>query len=149
MSDPTLTPIRAHSDDRRTAWLELLGPLLPGDLTVTWVHPDAILGWHQHHHQDDYMVVVAGVLKVGTWEECYMGPGELEPYAATGPRWFTLDARNPQVLHIPKGQWHGYQSIGDASACVVTYTSQHYDPSDEYRKPVGAWPYFDFTRMAR
>lgn len=151
MIEPALSPIRAHSDDRRTAWLELLGPLLPGDLSVTWVHRDAILGWHRHEKQDDYMTVTAGALKVGCWMrylDAFPGsPDESSPGDGQLIRWFTLDARNPQMLRIPAGWWHGYQSIGDEAACVVTYITRHYDPQDEGRCPIFHGP--DFVRVPR
>lgn len=151
MREPALSPIRAHSDDRRTAWLETLGDELPGDLTITWVHPDAILGWHRHEKQDDLMVCVQGVLKVGCWMnylDAHPGsPDESSPGTGQYIRWITLDARNPQMLRIPAGWWHGYQSIGDESACVVTYITQHYNPQDEFRTPIFNGP--DFVRVPR
>jgi hypothetical protein len=65
--------IKISADDRRTAWLEVFkGSNMPGDLTVTWVEPGAILAWHRHEHQDDWMLVVEGTLKVGLWRGQHM-----------------------------------------------------------------------------
>ena len=133
---PELTPIRMHGDDRRLVWLELLGSLLPGDLSVTWVYPGATLAWHRHEHQDDYMVVLRGVLKVGMWApqavDEVMWPGDPEKVV----QWETLDEHHPRLLRIPAYWWHGYQNLGSEPALVLTYITQHYNPKDEHRMSV-------------
>jgi dTDP-4-dehydrorhamnose 3,5-epimerase-like enzyme len=129
---PRATPVRQHGDDRRLAWLEVLGDLLPGDLNVTTVYPGAKLGWHRHWHQDDYMLVVAGTLKVGCWREIDIGP---EDEVGRDLIWTTLDARHPQTYRIPAGWWHGYMALG-GEATIITYITQHYNPDDEARMPM-------------
>ncbi len=113
-----------HSDDRRTVWADVLAEArLPGDLNVTWVEPGALLAWHRHEQQDDWMLVVEGTLKVGMWVDG--DPESIE--------WQVLTDRNPEPLFIPRGEWHGYQNIGPGRACVITYITQPYNPSDELR----------------
>ena len=126
---PTATPVRQHGDDRRLAWLEILGDLLPGDLTVTTVYPGAKLGWHRHWHQDDYMLVVAGTLKVGCWRDVET---DIEGMAERDVVWRTLDARHPETYRIPADWWHGYCAIG-GEATALTYITQRYTPADEAR----------------
>lgn len=114
--------MKIHSDDRRVAWLEVFGGSnMPGDLSVTWVHPGAICAWHRHERQDDWMLVVQGTLKVGLWKPSLL------------PQWQTLTPFHPVPLVIPAGSWHGYQNIGSEDALLVTYITQHYDPEDEHR----------------
>lgn len=104
-------------------WLELFDPAFKdGNLNVTWVQPGAILGWHRHQHQDDYMVVLDGTLRVGQWRE-----------GASDLFWTTLSGHHPAELQIPRGWWHGYQNIGDREALVLTWITQPYNPKDEER----------------
>ncbi len=124
-------PIRVHADDRRTAWLDgFAGAGLPGDLNVTWVEPGAILAWHRHEQQDDWMLVVE-------------------------PQWVVDEAglevltdRDLKTLGIGRGWWHGYQNIGPGRACVLTYITQHYTPQDEFRLAPHLVPLF-WDRVAR
>jgi len=146
-------PIRVHADDRRTAWLDgFAGAGLPGDLNVTWVEPGAILAWHRHEQQDDWMLVVEGTLKVGFWrgqqDAPFPGMVTTPQWVVDEARWEVLTDRDPKTLVIERGWWHGYQNIGPGRACVITYITQHYTPQDEFRLAPHLVPLF-WDRVAR
>ena len=46
-----------------------------------------------------------------------------------------LSDKNPRVLKIPPGVYHGYNII--LAQFLAYYVTQKYDPSDEHRKPIG------------
>jgi len=97
---------------------------LPGhQLNVTQVWPGAILGWHRHEQQDDRMLVIEGIVKVGMWFP------EREDQAV----WHVLTPREPRELFVVRGCWHGYQNIGTETATVITLVNQPYNPNDELR----------------
>lgn len=134
--------MKTHVDDRRTAFLEVFRDQLPsGNLNVTWVHPGAICAWHRHQQQDDHMLVLDGILKVGTWEG---DPEVITPvdtrfvpatpfYVPKHLTWTVLTRRYPQEFIIPRGLWHGYKNIGTKDALVLTYITQPYNKDDEER----------------
>lgn len=141
--------MKVHSDDRRTAFLEIFATAFKdGDLTATWIEPGAILGWHRHQHQDDHMLVLVGSLKIGTWVQGeplvdnYPGKTLISDHTIHGfvgnqpifdLQWTVLTDHAPRELVIPRGKWHGYQNIGHDRCLVLTWITQKYDPSDEER----------------
>lgn len=138
--------MKISADDRRTAWLEVFkGSNMPGDLTVTWVEPGAILAWHRHEQQDDWMLVVEGTLKVGAWRRTGDYPDGAWAYEQ---QWEVLTDRDPKPLVIQRGWWHGYQNIGPGRACVVTYITRNWSPDDEFRLDPGSIP-ITFDRTPR
>lgn len=132
--------MKIHTDDRRCAWLEIFRDALPhGQLNVTTVWPGAILGWHRHEKQDDSMLVIRGMLKVGMW-----WPNRPESVA-----WTTLTDLDPREYWIPRGAWHGYQNIGPDPAILLTWINQPYTPSDEQRMDPDAEGLPSWERKAR
>lgn len=133
--------MKISADDRRTAWLEVFkGSNMPGDLTVTWVEPGAILAWHRHEFQEDWMLVLSGSLKVGAWQ------GTIERVFAQ--TWETMTPKRPQPLVIPAGWWHGYENIGHEPCLLLTYVTQPYNKDDEFRMDPAIAP-VTFERKAR
>lgn len=142
--------MKISADDRRTAWLEVFkGSNMPGDLTVTWIEPGAILAWHRHEQQEDWMLVLEGTLKVGAWrgheEKSFLDDME---WVVDEVQWEALTDRAPKPLVIRRGWWHGYQNIGPGRACVLTYITQPYNPQDEFRLSPSEVP-LRWERVAR
>jgi len=49
-----------------------------------------------------------------------------------------LSDKNPQVLAIPPGIYHGYKAL-EPGTILAYYVTRKYDPSDEFRKEVGSF----------
>jgi len=49
---------------------------------------------------------------------------------------FVYSERNPQVIPVDRGNWHGYQNVGPGQAMVLMRLSKKYDPEDEQRMSV-------------
>ena len=74
--------------------------------------------------QTDYWVCLKGSLKVGWATE------------EDGCEFKYLSDKNPQVLEIPPGVYHGYKAL-ESGSILAYYVTRKYDPSDEYRAPIG------------
>ena len=47
-----------------------------------------------------------------------------------------LSDKELKILEIPPGVYHGYQAL-EPNTILVYYVTKKYDPTDEYRLPVG------------
>lgn len=113
--------VNIHGDERRLGIFNIFGDATPGQVNIVRLYPDQLCGWHRHLRQTDYYFCVAGVVKVGLAAD--LGPSQF----------VVLDARNPEVLEVPKGTWHGYIAIG-GEATLLQYLDHKYDPTDEERR---------------
>ncbi len=102
-----------------------------GQAYVSLNYPGVIRAWHYHKYQDDYFVVVKGMIKVPLYDMREDSPtyGELNE--------FFLGDHNPILLKIPAGVLHGYKTIGTEPSLLINFPSQPYnrEKPDEYRIP--------------
>ena len=47
-----------------------------------------------------------------------------------------LSDKNPRILKIPPGVYHGYKAL-EPNSILLYYLTEKYDPSDEHRAKVG------------
>ena len=93
-------PIPYNEDDRAQRYLDVFEELGPGQINVSYVKSTQhIVAWHKHNIQTDYWVCIKGSFKVGLATE------------EDGADFEYLSERNPRVLKIPPGIYHGYQAI--------------------------------------
>ena len=117
--------IQYHEDDRAQRYLNVFDELGPGQLNVSYVNStEHIVAWHKHNIQTDYWVCVKGSFKVGLATE------------DEGTEFVYLSDRNPQVLKIPPGIYHGYKAI-EPGSILMYYLTERYNPNDEIRAKVG------------
>jgi dTDP-4-dehydrorhamnose 3,5-epimerase len=114
-----------------------------GQTYLTTLYPGVVKAWHYHRHQHDHFVVVSGMVKLAVYDD-------REGSATRGKvNEFFLGDRNPLLVQIPPGVWHGFKNIGDRECLVVNTTTKPYDPAnpDEVRKDAhaGGIPY-DWAR---
>ena len=87
--------------------------------------------WHYHKKQDDYFVVVKGMVKVALYDAREGSPtrGQVDE--------FFLGEENNILLKIPVGVMHGYKTVGTEPSLLDNFPSEPYDPQqpDEYRLP--------------
>lgn len=102
-----------------------------GQCYVSMNYPGVVRAWHWHEKQDDFFVVVKGMIKVGLCDMREASPtrGEVNE--------FYLGENNNILLKIPIGVAHGYRTIGVEPSLLVNFPSKPYDPEDpdEYRLP--------------
>ena len=102
-----------------------------GQCYVSMNYPGVIRAWHWHKKQDDFFVVMKGMIKVGLYDMREGSPtrGEVGE--------FYLGDNNNIMLKIPVGVVHGYRTVGTEPSLLINFPSEVYNPQepDEYRLP--------------
>lgn len=87
--------------------------------------------WHQHRERWDFLLCVAGHLRVVLHDPREESPthGQVDV--------FHLSPARPQLLAVPPWIWHGVQNLsGDVSCFVNMFDRPYdYDDPDEWRLP--------------
>ena len=126
----------ARHADQRGYLMELLrsdDPIFSkfGQCYVSMNYPGVVRAWHWHEKQDDFFVVVRGMIRVGLYDqrEGSATQGEVND--------FYLGENNTILVKIPVGVVHGYKTIGMEPSLLINFPSEAYDPDepDEYRLP--------------
>ena len=113
-----------HEDDRAQRLLDVFSDL-EGQVNVSYVNSTKhIVAWHKHNLQTDYWVCLKGSFKVGLATK------------EGGCKFEYLSDKNPRVLEIPPGIYHGYKCLEEGSI-LMYYVTRKYDPNDEIRASVG------------
>ena len=102
-----------------------------GQCYVSMNYPGVVRAWHWHQKQDDFFVVVKGMIKVGL---CDMREGSATHGEVSE---FYLGDNNNIVLRIPVGVAHGYKTVGVEPSLLINFPSEVYnrEEPDEYRLP--------------
>ncbi len=102
-----------------------------GQCYVSMNYPGVVRAWHYHEKQDDFFVVVKGMIKVGLCDMREGSPtrGEVNE--------LYLGENNNILLKIPIGVAHGYKTIGVEPSLLINFPSKAYsrEEPDEYRLP--------------
>ena len=117
--------IHFNEDDRAQRYLDVFENLGPGQINLSYIKSRKhIVAWHKHNIQTDYWVCVKGSFKVGlaTHDE--------------GAKFEYLSDRNPRVLVIPPGIYHGYKAL-EPDSILMYYLTEKYNPEDEFRAVPG------------
>lgn len=115
-----------HEDDRAQRLLDVY-PLTDGQINVSYVNSTQhVVAWHKHNIQTDYWICLKGSFKVGLATE------------EDGARWEYLSDKNPRVLEITPGIYHGYKAL-EPGSILMYYLTEKYNPEDEIRAAVGAF----------
>tara|TARA_R110000824_G_scaffold389607_1_gene585775 strand:- start:435 stop:842 length:408 start_codon:yes stop_codon:yes gene_type:complete len=117
----TFKDIPYNEDDRAQRYLDVFADLGKGQINISYVNStDHIVAWHKHNIQTDYWVCIKGSFKVGlaTHDE--------------GAQFEYLSDKNPRVLKIPPGIYHGYKAL-EPGSILMYYLTEKYNPEDEYR----------------
>ena len=105
----------------------MVGLQKKGQINISYINStEHIVAWHKHEKQTDYWICLKGSIKVGWATE------------DDGCEFEYLSDKNPRVLKIPPGVYHGYKAL-EPGSILAYYVTQKYDPSDEHRKPIGAF----------
>ena len=121
----TFTNIHYNEDDRAQRYLDVFSDLGPGQINISYVNStDHVVAWHKHNIQTDYWVCVKGSFKVGLATH------------NDGAKFEYLSDRNPRVLKIPSGIYHGYKAL-EPGSILMYYLTEKYNPNDEFRAAPG------------
>jgi len=100
-----------------------------GQAYITAVYFGVVKAWHYHKTQTDHFVVVHGMAKVVLYDNRDGSPtrGEVNE--------FFMGDRDPILLRIPAGVYHGFKGISPGETLVLNFPTEvyHYDNPDEYR----------------
>ena len=121
----TFKSIHYNEDDRAQRYLNVFEDLGPGQINVSYVNSTKhVVARHKHNIQTDYWVCVKGSFKVGLATE------------DDGAQFEYLSDRNPRVLKIPPGIYHGYKAL-EPGSILMYYLTEKYNPEDELRAVPG------------
>ena len=100
-----------------------------GQTYVSVAYPGVVKGWHYHKIQTDHFVIVKGMMKVVMYDD-----REKSPTKGLVNEFF-MGERNPILVTIPPGVWHGMKGIGTEPAMLVNCPTEpyNYKEPDEYR----------------
>lgn len=100
-----------------------------GQAYVTAANFGVVKAWHYHKKQTDNIVVIHGMAKVALYDGRENSPtrGEVNE--------FFMGDRNPLLLQIPAGVYHGFKGISPGQTIVLNIPTElyDYDNPDEYR----------------
>jgi dTDP-4-dehydrorhamnose 3,5-epimerase len=133
--EPLFLPAAVHVDDRGWSMMnQLQGVLSPeGQINFSLQFPGVIKAWHRHRQQTDFWLCVQGHIKVGVHDQ------------DRNRSWMlVMGEKQPGVLIIPPGLWHGAATVGPVPAGLLYYVTQAYNPAapDEERRAATSVPGF-------
>lgn len=119
--------LKYNEDDRAQRYF-LEFPEMKGQINISRVNSTShVVAWHRHKKQTDYWFCVKGSFKVGLAEAVDN---------KTSIRWEYLSDKNPRILKIPPGVWHGYKALQPESV-MLYYLTEKYDTEDEWKVKPG------------
>jgi dTDP-4-dehydrorhamnose 3,5-epimerase len=125
---PYFHKLQNFVDDRGWSLMNLFkGNLSGGQVNVSSIYSGVVKAWHRHHKQVDFWIPIRGTLK------CAVYNPDKEIFSQ-----FIFGEKNPGVLAIPKGSWHGMSTVGDEIATLLYYVTEEYnleDPDEERLPP--------------
>lgn len=141
-SEPRFIPAAPYVDDRGWSLMNQFQGVLSstGQINYSVMFPGVIKAWHRHAHQTDFWLCLHGHLKVGIQR------------GSDDARWMlVIGEKRPGVVVIPPPLWHGAATVGPASAGLLYYVTQQYDPMnpDEARRPADALSDFPWQVVPR
>jgi dTDP-4-dehydrorhamnose 3,5-epimerase len=103
-----------------------------GQIYMTVCSPGWVKGWHYHKKQTDLFCVIRGKGRIVLFDRRPNSKthSEVNEYVMTGD--------SPQLLVIPSGVVHGFESIGDGECWIINVPNKTYNKKDpdEFRIPL-------------
>lgn len=95
-----------------------------GQVLVSVINPGVIKGLHKHNKQTDYTTCIKGNIKyVAIKEDKMQEKQEIQT--------FVIGEKNPILIKVPPGFWHGYMSLANQEATVLHLLDRTYNPKDD------------------
>ncbi|MCL7414128.1 MAG: dTDP-4-dehydrorhamnose 3,5-epimerase family protein [ANME-2 cluster archaeon] len=102
-----------------------------GQVYITTAYPGVVKGWHYHKKQTDNFTCVCGMMKVALYDA-------RDDSSTKGTIMeFFVGEKNPLLIHVPPGVYHGFKGIGPDTAYFLSVPTlpYNYQEPDEYRLP--------------
>ena len=106
-----------------------------GQVLVSEIYPGVIKGFHLHEKHDEYTVCVKGNIKYIAVKEYADGRKKINT--------FVIGEKNPVLIKVPRGVWHGYMTLENKSATLVYLMSRPYNPKDPDTKEKDVFAFGD------
>ena len=117
-----------HEDDRAQRLFDIF-PKVNGQINISHVNSTShIVAWHKHKIQTDYWFCIKGSFKVGLAVPQIDGTYKI--------KWEYISDKNPRVLEITPGIYHGYKALQPESI-ILYYLTGKYDSNDEWKVKPG------------
>ncbi len=115
-----------------------------GQVYLTTTLPGVVKAWHLHKKQTDNVVCVAGMIRLGLYDDRQDSPsfGQVNE--------FFLGVHRPLLVQIPPLVYHGWKCVSLEEALIINTVTRPYDHSDpdEYRlDPHGSHIPFDWSAV--
>jgi dTDP-4-dehydrorhamnose 3,5-epimerase len=96
---------------------------------MTTAKPGIVKGWHWHKKQYDSFTCISGKMLLALYDNREGSPTKGETMD------FEISMKNPMVVQIPPGVYHGFKCTGNEEAVVINTVTEPYDYEnpDEYR----------------
>ncbi len=100
-----------------------------GQVYVSACNPGYVKGWHHHKIQTDNFVVLEGKARILLYDDRKDSPTKGECME------FIVSREDPQLIQIPPGVLHGFETIGKKTIFVISVPTEpyNYKNPDEYR----------------
>jgi dTDP-4-dehydrorhamnose 3,5-epimerase len=103
----------------RASWGMVDAPIVQVNLTTTF--PGRVRAWGLHLHTVDRLFVATGSMRLVCWD----GRRDSPTFGRINELY--LGDRNPGLVVIPCGVYHGWKNVGDTEAAIVSMPSREYD----------------------
>ena len=124
-----------HEDDRAQRLLDVF-PLKEGQINISYVNSTKhIVAWHKHNIQTDYWCCIKGSFKVGLASKAEAPQEAGDVYDV---KFEYLSDKNPRILKIPPGIYHGYKAL-EPNSILIYYLTEKFNPGDEFRAKPGSF----------
>ncbi len=102
-----------------------------GQVYITAAYPQVVKAWHLHKKQTDNMTCIKGMIKLVLYD------GRKKSETKNEINELVIGERNPLLVKIPPGIWHGFKAITEETALVLNVPTElyNYNQPDEYRLP--------------
>ena len=114
-----------HEDDRAQRLLDIF-PTIEGEVNVSYINStEHVVAWQKHEKRTVWWICLKGSLKVGWATD------------EDGCEFKYLSDKNPQLLKIPPGVYHGYKALEPGTILLYYVSYLHHNLTDEIRVKVG------------
>jgi len=100
-----------------------------GQVYFTTAYPGVVKAWHYHKKQTDNIACIRGMMKVALYDSRKESAtfGEINE--------FFIGEKNPLLISIPTGVYHGFKAIGTETAFMLSVPTLPFnrEEPDEYR----------------